>query len=78
MIKALLIMWVVVAVVVITAIISYIVKELIWWEPDYMYYTSDPRDEGEFNWKFDKFYEQKPVYDKTDDMIYSLYEDGDK
>ena len=70
---------VVMTIIVFAAIIGYIAKEVIFWEPEYMWYTSDPRDETNFNWKFDEFYEPKPVYDKTDDMIYSLYdEEGDK
>lgn len=78
MIKTLLIGWVVITSIVLIALVMYIIREVLF-VPDYMYYSSDPRDDIElkFNWKFDDFYEQKPVYDKTDDMIYSLYERED-
>lgn len=78
MIETWLTVWVIVTILVIAAIIAYIAKEVFFWQPEYTYYTSDPRDECDFNWKFEEFYEQKPVYDKTDDMIYSLYDKGDK
>ena len=78
MVEMWLMAWVIFTILVVAAIIVYIAKELVFWEPDYMYYTSDPGDDVKSNWKFDQFYEQETVYDETDDMIYSLYDEGEQ
>jgi hypothetical protein len=75
MIETWLTVMVIFTIIVLATIIGYIAKEVIFWEPSYMYYTSDPRDESECNWKFNSFYQEEQVYDETDDMIYSLYDE---